>query len=210
MSSLSKKTIAITGSMGSGKSTAKNILIEKGFPVFDADQSVLYLYENDQELIETFKVRYPEVILDDKINNTLIKRYLNHHSAQLKVIEDLVHPKVWDAYLDFVAASESDWVFAEIPLLFVVDWQYHFDEVLCVHTSQAKIINRLIKNRKISKKAILGMLALQLDPENKCAMSTIVLYNDKEIRDLKHQIELQLERLEREKHEDNRSIHHHQ
>ena len=94
--------------------------------------------------------------------------------------------------------------------MFELDLQYHFDEVLCVHTSQAKIINRLIKNRKISKKAILGMLALQLDPDNKCAMSTNVLYNDKEIHDLKHQIELQLERLEREKHEDNRSIHHHQ
>lgn len=203
MSKMSKIKIAITGSIGSGKSTVKKLLIQKGYPVFDADEAVAYLYENNKDLIKTFEHEFEGVVIDHKINKEALKVYLVKYPHQLKVIESIVHPYVLEAYFKFERQALEPIVFAEIPLLFEVGWETYFDVVWCIYTKQARIIDRLIKHRKMTQSAILKMLSLQLSPEKKCAMSSIVLYNDEEIDDLEAQIDAQLELLEREVHEIN-------
>lgn len=189
MSEMSKaKKIAITGGIGSGKSTLTNILKEMGYPVFDADQCVAELYINDSELIEHFKQLFPEVVDQNGINKDKLRHYLIKHPYALKNVEHHVHPRVLNEFTKFVQNSSSEIVFGEIPLLFEANWQEHFDEVWCVYASQDTIIERLTNKRSLSKETIQSMLNWQMNPQKKCALSTFVLYNDKEIDYLKQQV----------------------
>ncbi len=189
MSNMSKiKKIAITGGIGSGKSTLKSILEEMDYPVFDADECVANLYKNDLELISHFKVLFFNVVDSDGVNKTKLRQFLLENPNYKQQVEELVHPKVLLAFNEFVNHATCKLVFGEIPLLFEVNWQDYFDEVWCVFASKELIIKRLSKNRALSEEMIQSMLNWQMDPQKKCAMSTFVLYNNKGIECLRNQV----------------------
>lgn len=189
MSNMSKtKKIAITGGIGSGKSTLKNILLEMGYPVFDADKCVADLYKNDHDLISQFNEHFADVVDITGINKAKLRKLLLENPNHKQQVEKLVHPKVLSAFNEFVDCSTCNLVFAEIPLLFEVNWQDQFDEVWCVYANKELIIERLRNNRLLHEETIQSMLNWQMDPQKKCAMSTFVLYNNKGIEDLRNQV----------------------
>lgn len=197
MSNLSKKKIAITGSIGSGKSTLKNILINKGYAVFDSDECVAYLYKHDKKLKQTFSKLVGDVISNNEIDKRKLKDLLFDDPNKKEVVESLVHPKVLEAFYEFERKNPDDVLFAEIPLLFEINWQHYFDEVWFVYANVQVVKERLQKHRKLDDKTINTMLKWQLDPQKKCAMTPFVLYNNNEISDLEKQVDQHLQRLEK-------------
>ena len=51
--------VGVTGSIGMGKSTVAQMFKEYGYGVYNADDTVHYIYENDQEVIEKVERQFP-------------------------------------------------------------------------------------------------------------------------------------------------------
>ncbi|NBC24431.1 MAG: dephospho-CoA kinase, partial [Bacteroidetes bacterium] len=69
------KKVAITGNIGSGKSSCCHILAIRGFPVYDADKKAKWLMENDPELKQKISARFgPKSYSGQKLNRTYLAR----------------------------------------------------------------------------------------------------------------------------------------
>ncbi|MBO6221000.1 MAG: dephospho-CoA kinase, partial [Bacteroidales bacterium] len=52
------KTVAVTGGIGSGKSTVCSILSASGIPVYEADSAAKRLYAKDDSLLDAIEEAY--------------------------------------------------------------------------------------------------------------------------------------------------------
>ena len=76
------KIIAITGSIGCGKTFIANILKSMGYDIFDADKTVKYFYYN-KKFINIIKHKFPEsfdekgVFVKRKLRNIVFGKKIN-------------------------------------------------------------------------------------------------------------------------------------
>ena len=188
------KRIAITGSMGSGKSTVSQILRKLGYPVSDADTIAKELLMSDhtkEALIE----RYGPVILnvDQSINKTLLASRIFNHPEDKEHLEALIHPQV---YAQLHAIKAEGLVFAEVPLLFESNGEQYFDEVWVVVTEESLLRERLKRNRSYSDQMIDERLMHQMSQAEKIKRANVVLVNDHNIETLEAEIKKVLKRYE--------------
>lgn len=185
--------IAITGSMGSGKSTVSQLLREMGYHVKDADQIAKEHLESDCVKIALIK-RYGQRILtcDDTIDKAYLASRIFNYPAEKRQLEDLIYPFV---YAELTARSNDKIEFSEVPLLFESSGEQYFDEVWVVVSDEEKMFERLKKNRNYSNEMIQERLQHQMSQHDKALLADVIIENNSDTDNLKKQIENQLERI---------------
>ena len=97
--------IALTGSIGMGKSTTAGFFADAGVPVYDADAAVHALYEG--EAVAPIEAAFPGTTRDGKVDREeLAKRVLGNPQA-LQRLEAIVHPLVRQAQAKFLREAEA-------------------------------------------------------------------------------------------------------
>ena len=185
--------IAITGSMGSGKSTVAQLIRDMGYHVKDADQIAKEHLESDCVKTALLK-RYGQRILT--CDNTIDKAYLAsrifNYPAEKRQLEDLIYPFV---YAELTARSNEKIEFSEVPLLFESSGENYFDEIWVVVSDEAKMIERLKKNRNYTDEMIQERLQHQMSQHDKAVLADVIIENNSDTDNLRIQIETQLERI---------------
>lgn len=187
--------IAITGSIGSGKSLASAYLRQLGYPVYDTDTMVHAYYEPDgaayKDLIKTFG----EGILDasGRIDRRRLGDLVFQDAALLKALEEVVYPYLKQ---DIVAMPhQGTIVFYEVPVLFESGFEIYFDRILMINTLPTLAYERLLK-RGMRPGDITSRLKHQMSPEQKAKRSDFVIDNNSSIDDFKQQIDVFMKHLE--------------
>lgn len=185
--------IAITGSMGSGKSTVAQLIRDMGYHVKDADQIAKEHLESDCVKTALLK-RYGQRILT--CDNTIDKAYLAsrifNYPAEKRLIEDLIYPFV---YAELTARTSEKIEFSEVPLLFESNGEHYFDEIWVVVSDEDKMIERLKKNRNYTDEMIQERLQHQMSQHDKALLADVIIENNSDIDHLKKQIIAQLDRV---------------
>lgn len=185
--------IAITGSMGSGKSTVAQLIRDMGYHVKDADQIAKEHLESDCVRTALLK-RYGQRILT--CDNTIDKAYLAsrifNYPAEKRLIEDLIYPFV---YAELTARTSEKIEFSEVPLLFESNGEHYFDEIWVVVSDEDKMIERLKKNRNYTDEMIQERLQHQMSQHDKALLADVIIENNSDIDHLKKQIIAQLDRV---------------
>ncbi|PKM87270.1 MAG: dephospho-CoA kinase [Firmicutes bacterium HGW-Firmicutes-10] len=189
MSTVSKANrglkIAITGSMGSGKSAVCSIIKQAGWPLISADEIVADLYDFDT-YVKTRLIEYfgDEVIEDHKVNRKVLFSCMMKSEKEKKRVEELVHPLVEKKMMDYFAKQDSPLLFAEIPLLYESQWQGKFDQIWVVAADDDLRIDRLTVKRKVSKEQALTLMSYQIDQKRKMEWADVVINNNGTLADL--------------------------
>lgn len=185
--------IAITGSMGSGKSTVAQIIRDMGYRVKDADQIAKEYLESDCVKTALIK-RYGQRILT--CDNTVDKAYLAsrifNYPAEKRQLEDLIYPFV---YAELTTRSSEKIEFSEVPLLFESSGEHYFDEVWVVISDEDKMRERLKKNRNYSDDIIQERLQHQMSQHDKALLADVIIENNSDMEELRKQITNQLDRI---------------
>ncbi len=151
-----------------GKSTAAELLAERGAKVSDSDALARELVEPSQpaltEIVEEFG---GDVLREDgSLDRAKVGELVFGDSAAREKLEGILHPRireVWLARLDGWAADGERLVVAVIPLLFETRAQTSFDRIVCVVCSPEAQHKRLrarlwtdemIENRNAAQLAI--------------------------------------------------------
>ena len=130
--------IAITGSIGMGKSTVAAMFARAGVPVFDADAEVRRLQGPGGALVTAIARRFPGSVRDDAVDRDALSGQVLGKPAELAALEAIVHPAVVAAREQFIAAHDgAPALLFDIPLLFETKGEGAFDKVIVVSAPAA-------------------------------------------------------------------------
>ncbi|MDO5085799.1 MAG: dephospho-CoA kinase, partial [Erysipelotrichaceae bacterium] len=93
--------IAITGLMGSGKSTVANIFRELGYSVFDADEVAKSFLKKDSKGYHEVLNTFGEDVLDEhyEIDKGFLAKLVFQNKECKEALEGIIHPLVKEALL---------------------------------------------------------------------------------------------------------------
>ncbi len=177
--------IAVTGSMGSGKSAVCEIIRKAGWPLISADEVVADLYDFDTFVKTRLKDMYgDEIIEDHRVNRKILFAKIMENEHEKERVEALIHPLVEKKMLEYFDRHHAKMMFAEIPLLYESGWENKFDQVWVVAAQDDVRIDRLVSKRKVSKSQALALMSYQMDQRRKMERADVVIDNNGNLDDL--------------------------
>ena len=189
--------IAITGNIGSGKSSVSRILKSLGYPVFDADTLAKAQYEKAEvkNALNTYfqEDLYPNGTLDHARLSELI--FKEAHSEARQLVEALIHPLVFSDLASLAQESGSLIVFSEVPLLYEAHGETAFDRVLLVVSDEDIADKRLMEQRGLDLKEIRRRRKLQLSSRIKMALADDIIENNEDEATLIQQVTLYSDKI---------------
>ena len=168
--------IALTGSIGMGKSTVAAMFVEAGIPLFDADAEVRALQGPQGTLVAAIESRFPGTTDGGAVDRErLAARVLGNRDA-LAALEVLVHPAVLAAREAFLAAHrDAPALLFDIPLLFETGGEGAFDKVIVVSAPNDMQRDRVLARPGMNREKYDAIMARQLPDEEKRASADFVI-----------------------------------
>ena len=77
--------VGLTGSIGMGKSTTASMFKKFGYGVYNADDAVHYIYENDQKIIDQIEQKFPGSKINNKVDRNQLKNILTKDPKDSKI-----------------------------------------------------------------------------------------------------------------------------
>jgi dephospho-CoA kinase len=188
--------VALTGGIGSGKSTVADFLDELGAYVIDSDQLARDVVERGTPGYEAVLAAFGDGILaDGEIDRAKLAEIVFKDATARAKLESIIHPLVRDAAEKMVKSLPADAVVInQIPLLVETDGAKRFDFVITVSADEdirrRRLIERGMKDYEITKR-----LAAQVNDGAREAIAHSVIRNNGSIDELRQVVE-ELWRLE--------------
>ena len=200
--------IGITGGIGSGKSYICHQLEAAGHPVFYCDDVAKHIIRTHPEVKQALQQLVGTEVYDaeGKLMKSVLAAYLCQGTIYSKQVDQIVHPKVAEAFQQFAlehAQSEitpphpltladhkeisiktltalppRSTVFMECALLFESGFDKLVDRSILVHVSHETQITRLMQRDHINREKALHWMALQLSEEEKLQRANAFLINE--------------------------------
>ncbi|HEY94115.1 MAG TPA: dephospho-CoA kinase [Dehalococcoidia bacterium] len=175
--------MGLTGGIGSGKSTAAQILAELGAKVIDADKVAHEVFspgtEGLQKVVETFG----EGVLDSngKIDRKKLGEIVFNNPSALSILNGIIHPRAYEltkSRLDEFSKQGVEVVVLEVILLVEAGWDHLADEIWVTVATEDTVINRLQKSRGLTKEEIITRIHAQTPNEERIKYADVVIEND--------------------------------
>ena len=170
--------LALTGSIGMGKSATAGMFAARGVPVYDADAAVHKAYARGGEAVAQIEWAFPGVMTAEGAidRNLLRQRVLNNPNA-MKRLEGIIHPIVGFAQRDFLARAEAggaDVIVLDIPLLFETGGDKRADAVAVV-SAPADVQRARVLARGTTQADFEAILSRQMPDSAKRARADFVI-----------------------------------
>ncbi|MEO8206620.1 MAG: dephospho-CoA kinase [Chthoniobacterales bacterium] len=193
-------SLGITGVICSGKTQFSTLLKTiTGAAYFNADDCVDELLRDSNVLAEIIE-SFGKSILDNagEFDRTLLRKLVFTDDSKRKLLESILHPKVWAAYGKLHksnSSSAASILLADIPLIYETQSQIRFDAVAVVASSAEVQIRRLVEKRDIPADLARKIILSQLPQTQKILLADYVVWNDGSLEALKMQTEIFAENL---------------
>lgn len=211
------RTIALTGGIGTGKSTVARLLRARGVTVIDADEAVRAVQAPGTEGLGRLVEAFGTEILDESgaLDRARLARVAFADADARQRLEGIVHPLVrdWMAARQQEAEARGEAVVVhDIPLLFEsrvpdglappdgaeppgaeararIARAAGFDAVLLVYAPEELQVSRLVEQRGMDPADVRARMAAQLPIERKRQLATHVIENTGTLDELKRRFD---------------------
>lgn len=181
--------LALTGSIGMGKSTVAQMFREAGIPVFDADAVVRELQGTGGELVETIEKHFPGTSGPEGVDRDKLSERVLSDPEQLSRLEALVHPAVHRARARFLLENQGKAALLfEIPLLFETGGHEAFDKVIVVSAPSEVQRARVLARPGMTEEKFEALLARQMPDEEKREKADFVIDTGSDLSTTKSQV----------------------
>ena len=168
--------LALTGSIGMGKSTVAAMFERAGIPVFDADAVVRGLQGPGGELVETIEKHFPGTTGPSGVDRDALSKRVLGDPEQLERLEAMVHPSVHRARAKFLLDNQDKpALLFEIPLLFETGGHEAFDKVIVVSAPADVQRTRVLARPGMTEEKFDALLARQMPDAEKRKLADFVV-----------------------------------
>ena len=188
--------VALTGGIGSGKSTVGQIFAQLGATVIDSDQLARDVIERGSigfnEVVAKFG---DEILKNGEIDRQILASLVFKDPAKRAELEQITHPLIRKAFTKVVSSASPDSiVINQIPLLVESNHDYKFDHIITVSASESIRTDRLIK-RGLTNEQIKQRMQAQATDQMREGIADSVIVNEKSEQEITDQVEKIWEQL---------------
>ena len=168
--------IALTGSIGMGKSTVARMFEAAGVPVFDADAVVRQLQGPGGALIQRIGELFPGCVRSGTLDRECLAEIVLADRSKLTLLENVVHPAVREWREAFIEEhKDAPALMFEIPLLFETRGEKDFDKVIVVSAPAEVQRARVLERQGMSADKLHSILERQMPDEEKRRRADFVI-----------------------------------
>jgi len=185
--------IGLTGGIGSGKSTAANILQEMGLKIIDLDQIAQRVTEPGEfaynKIAENFGTKYFDS--NGKLKRKQLKQDIFVSEDLKKRVEFLLHPIIFDEckyQLDNL--NKKEYVVIVVPLLFETkNYLKLITKSLLIDCDEELQLKRVIERDDVTEAFAKKIISSQMSRKKKLQLADKVVVNNGNVKHLKDQLE---------------------
>lgn len=198
------KTIGLTGSVATGKSTVSNMIQQAGIPLVDADIAARKVVEPGTEGLKEIVAYFGEEILlaDGTLDRAKLGEIIFKDKEKREKLNEITHPRVKDYMLEarerFFGAGE-ELVFFDIPLLFESHLESLVDQIVVVWTTPETELKRLMERNNLTKEDALRRIESQMGIDEKARKADFVIDNNESLEKTQKQVYTFIERFVKNK-----------
>ena len=174
--------LAVTGTIGSGKSVVARIMEIMGVPVYDCDSRAKRLMVDNAVVVKELKRMFGSECYD--VDGSLNRKYLASRifvdDANVKRVNALVHPVVKEDFIRWAYAQTEPVVAVETALLYESGMIDVVDKVLAVWTDKETAITRTMNRSGMSRSQVLSRMQKQMSTDELLLLSDFSIYNSGE------------------------------
>lgn len=186
------KKIALTGGIGSGKSTVAKMIRAKGIPVIDADCVVHELYR-DPKIIGMLTALFGMSINEDGIiNRKKLGAIVFQDMKQKQILDDFFRPRIQkrvDEIFTYYEQQKASAVVYDAALIYEWEIASQFDLVIVVDAPLTFRIMRICLRDHLQKEEAQARIDAQIPLSQKVAQADIVITNSEDFAYLQVQVE---------------------
>jgi len=171
--------IALTGGVGSGKSTAADTFEKLGAQVIEADLLAHEALAVGTSGLAEVEKRFGEQVIasDGSLDRQALAAIVFNDPIERAALESIVHPRVQRAFVERTSGLPEDAiVIYEVPLLVEINRADEFQLVIAIETPLSMRIERLAR-RGLSQEQAMERVSTQASNEQRRAIADIVLVN---------------------------------
>lgn len=176
--------IGITGGIGSGKTTICKIFETLGISVFYADAVAKDIMLTDQLLVADVKLAFGDesYFPDGSLNSKHIAGIVFNDEAELRKLNQLVHPAVFRAFDQWLTKLNDDvpYVLKEAALLFESNSYQMCDKSILVLAPTELKMKRVMKRDQVTAEQVSARMNKQFTDEQKIKLADYLIHNNEQ------------------------------
>lgn len=184
--------VAVTGGIGSGKSTVAAMFQERGAAVVDTDAIAQELTQSGQPALERIAARFgPDYLAaDGGLDRGKLRRLVFADAGARADLQAILHPLIDMHVRQRVLASDAPYVLVLIPLLAETGgYRDLAQRVLVVDCNEALQLQRTMQRSSLAADEVRAIMAAQASRSSRLALADDVIHNDGGLEELASQVD---------------------
>ena len=175
-------TVAMTGGIGSGKSSIARQFAAFGITIIDADLIAREVVEPGTPALQAIEARYGTSILtrEGTLDRARLRDIIFQTPEEKSWLTALLHPLINARTQQLIAQATSPYVLWVVPLLVENQLQHQADRVLVIDVDEATQIARTQQRDQISRAQVQRILAAQATRQQRLACADDIIDNSGE------------------------------
>jgi dephospho-CoA kinase len=188
--------VALSGGVGSGKSTVAKLLEKHGAVIIDADVIARQVVEPGTSGYDAVVARFgADVVADGRLERAALAKIVFNDPDALADLNAIVHPLVGERVAELAASAPPDAVVVyDVPLLAEKGTREGFDAVIMVLAGRERRLERL-ELRGMDRRDAEARMAAQASDEQRRAMADEIVTNDRTPEELAAAVDQLWDRL---------------
>lgn len=174
--------VGVTGSFGSGKTTAANVFKRYGYKLINADRLYSGLIKKNTILYKKIKKEFGTV------NRKKLKNIVFNDYSKLKKLNKLTHPVIIKKIKLLIKKDKNKKIVIDAPLLIEANALNLVDRLIVVKCNKNKQMERLLKKGKHTKKEINNIIKSQMPLKKKLKYADFIVDNSNSLNKTKEQV----------------------
>lgn len=173
-------TVALTGGIGSGKTTVANAFSRLGVNVVDADIIARQVVAPGTPALTAISAHYGTDIInaDGSLNRRLLRERIFSSPAEKSWLNALLHPLIHQETQRQLAQTSSPYALWVVPLLVENQLQSKADRVLVIDVAPEIQISRTMERDGVTREHAEHILAAQATREARLAVADDIIDNN--------------------------------
>lgn len=182
--------VALTGGIGSGKSTACELFKALGTPVIDADVIAHQLVQPEQPALNEITQHFGKALLtaDGQLDRAKLRQMIFSDQAKKAQLEAILHPRIRQEMNRQIAALSSSYCIVAIPLLVETGQTGFADRILVIDLPETEQRKRACQRDQQSEREIEAIISTQASRGERLAIADDIIHNDGDLEELNQQV----------------------